>query len=209
MPLIRCPSCGYRNTPDAKVCRDCGDELRLPPHLISCPHCGSINPVKESYCIWCHRKLPGPLRRGLRGQPARVVVAAAVATIVITVGTALGYYVFSREFRADAAPAPAISTREAPPADAKRAKTDASRTDRAPADAARAKAAQAATVPSQPSSARKAGERSAAVAESCAEGQAALGLCGRTQRREPQPARCTEAVAALGLCESKTIQGRE
>src|SRR5262249_45373314 len=99
------------------------------------------------------------------------------------------------------APAPATSVPEAPPADPKRG-------DRPTAETLRTKAAPAAA-PTQTSNTRKAGGQSAAVAESCAEGQAALGLCGRTQQREPQRAQCTDAVAALGLCESKTIQGRE
>jgi len=69
----------------------------------------------------------------------------------------------------------------------------------------RAKSAPA-TVARQASNTAKVGERG----ETCAEGTAALGLCGKGAERQPlRPQECTEAVAALGLCDSRNPKGRE
>ena len=197
MSLIRCPSCGFGNAAEAKYCSDCGGQLHLPSHLASCPHCGAINPATGTVCLWCHRKLGVSLWRRLR-RPTRMVVAA-VATSVVAVA-ALGYYVFPRE---DALRAPAVI----PAAPAQEASPEPKRAERQPGEAPRAKAAPAAVAQPQASNSRKAAGRSD---ESCTEGSAALGLCGKRGTQEPpRPRGCTEAVAALGLCESRTLQGRE
>jgi hypothetical protein len=190
MPLIRCTSCGYANAADAKACKDCGTELRVPPHLMRCPFCGSLNPARGTACVWCYRKMPGPWRK-FRGWPTRVVVGS-MALAVIGV---LAYYAYPRglpqETPRPLTLTPALPEQETPPPEPKRAATEAPKAKAAP------------VARPQPSIARKAGE-------SCTEGHAALGLCGKTEAREPpRPPNCTEAAAALGLCESRITQGRE
>jgi hypothetical protein len=203
MPLIRCTSCAYANAADAKVCKRCGTALRVPPpHLMRCAHCGSLNPLDGTICVWCYRKLPAR-RRVWQGWPVRGAAAAAVALLA-----ALGYYAYPRGLPQDApgpviaAPAPAPETPAAePPRPA-----EVPRAERQPGETARAKAAPAA-VARQAGNARERGEPGAG---NCAEGVAALGLCGKKEvRQPPRPQACTEAVAALGLCESSNIQGRE
>jgi hypothetical protein len=230
MPLIRCKSCAYANAADAKLCKRCGTALSVPPpHLMRCAHCGSLNPLDGTICVWCYRKLPSgriaavqglakpkqlkennkpggaPRQRGWRRWPARGSAAAAVALLA-----ALGYYAYPRGLPQDVpvpvivAPAPAPV---APPAEPPLPATEAPRTDRQPGETPRAKAAPAAIA--RQASARKAGEPAEAAAD-CAEGVAALGLCGKTQAREPRrPQACTEAAAALGLCDARNLQGRE
>lgn len=207
MPLIRCTSCAYANAIDAKVCKKCGDELRVPPHLMRCPHCGTLNPVAGTACVWCYRKLGGSWHRRLLGRSARGAVAAT-AVVLLAV---LGYYAYPRGLPQEASPpvvAPIAPVAPAPePVAEPQAATEAPRADRQPGDSPRAKAAPAA-VPRQ-TSARKTGEPAQAAAD-CAEGVAALGLCGKMQARDPpRPQACTEAVAALGLCDARNIQGRE
>jgi hypothetical protein len=204
MPLIRCTSCAYANAADAKTCKKCGTELRVPPHLKSCPFCGSLNPAKGTACVWCYRKLPGPWRK-FRGWPTKAV-AGSMAVAVFAV---LAYYAYPRglpqETPRPLTPTPAPQARETPPPEPKGPAIDAPRAEHQPAETPRAKAA---PVPRpQASAARKAGDR---ASESCADGNAALGLCGKADAREPpRPPNCTEAVAALGLCESRITQGRE
>ena|SRR5882672_10870173 len=206
MPLIRCTSCGYANATDAKACKRCASELRVPPHLMRCPFCGSLNPTTGTACVWCYRKLPGRWRK-LRGWPTRVVVGSmAVAVIAV-----LAYYAYPRglpqETPRSLTLTPAPPEQETPPQEAKRPATEAPRAERQPTEAPKAKAAPVAAARPQASAARKAGEP---AAERCAEGHAALGLCGKTEARQaPRPQNCTEAAAALGLCESRTTQGRE
>jgi ribosomal protein L40E len=199
MPLIRCTSCAYANATDAKVCKKCGVELRVPPHLMRCPHCGALNPLASTACVWCFRTLPGSWRGKLRGGPALGVAAAAgVAMLAV-----IGYYAYPRGLPGSAArpltAAPAARGPEAPPAEPPRSAADAPRVERQAGDAPRAKSAPA-TVARQASSTAKAGE----PGERCAEGTSALGLCGKAaERQAPRPQPCTEAVAALGLCDSR------
>jgi hypothetical protein len=208
MPLIRCTSCAYANAMDAKVCKKCGEELRVPPHLMRCPHCGTLNPVKAAACVWCFRTLAGSWRHRLLGRSARVAVAAT-AVVLLAV---LGYYAYPRGLPQEAARPPvAAPIAPAAPVPEPVAKpqpaTEAPRADRQPGETPRAKAAPAAVA--RQGSARKAGESAEAAAD-CPEGVAALGLCGKTQARQPpRPQACTEAVAALGLCGANNIQGRE
>ncbi len=199
MPLIRCTSCGYANAADAKACKDCGTELRTPPHLMRCPFCGSLNPARGTACVWCYRKLPSPWRK-FRGWPTRVVVGSmAVAVIGV-----LAYYAYPRGLPQETPRAltltPSPKEQETPSPEPNRP-PEAPRAERQPAEAPKAKSA--ATARPQAGDARKADE-------SCTESLAALGLCGKAGAREPpRPPNCTEAVAALGLCESRITQGRE
>jgi hypothetical protein len=200
MPLIRCTSCAYANAMDAKVCKKCGQELSVPPHLIRCAHCGTLNPVKGTACVWCFRKLGGSWRRRLLGRPAR---GAAVVLLAV-----LGYYAYPRGLLREAprppVAAPIVPAAPAPePAAKPQAGTQAPRVDRQPGETPRAKAA-----PARQASARKAGEPT--EGSDCAEGVAALGLCGKTKAAQPPRTQaCTEAVAALGLCDARNTQGRE
>jgi len=183
MPQIQCRSCGHENAADSKYCSACGGALDLPPHLVACLRCGSVNPFTGDACLWCHARLPGPFRRKLRRWRGRVAAATALAAFA-----ALGVYAFVRDdtprAAAAVAPAPVVPV-EAPKAEAPKAKPPAPTVARTPASGAR-----------RP--------------ESCADDQAALGLCGKTEAREPpRPQGCTEGAAALGLCEYKPTQGRE
>jgi hypothetical protein len=211
MALIRCTSCAYANTMDAKVCKRCGSELGVPPHLMRCPYCGSLNRLKATLCIRCDRKLSGSWRRRLRGSHARGVVATTVA--VLAVLGYYGYYAYPRGLPQDAprppTVAPADSAPGTPVAKPPPAATDAPRADRVPGDTPRAKAAPVAAV-REAGIARKADEPRVLGSERCDEGVAALGLCGKAEAHQPpRPQVCTEAVAALGLCEAKNLQGRE
>jgi hypothetical protein len=205
MPLIRCTSCGYANATDAKACKRCAKELRVPPHLMSCPFCGSLNPITGTACVWCYRKLPSSWRK-FRGWPTRVVVGSMAAAMIAV----LAYYAYPRGLPQETpraltlTPAPPAQGRPMP--EAKLPTTDAPRAERQPAETPKAKASPVAVARPQASAARKPGERAA----DCAENLAALGLCGKTETQEPpRPQNCTEAVAALGLCEFRTTQGRE
>ncbi|HKW39554.1 MAG TPA: zinc ribbon domain-containing protein [Burkholderiales bacterium] len=204
MPLIRCTSCAYANAMDAKVCKKCGRELSVPPHLTRCAHCGTLNPVKGTACVWCYRKLGGSWQRRLLGRPARGAAAAAAVALLAV----LGYYAYPRGLPREA-PRPPVAPPIVPAAPAPepvakaQAGTQAPRVERQPGETSRAKAA-----PVRQASARKAGEPS--ERSDCAEGVAALGLCGKTQAAQPpRPQACTEAVAALGLCDARNIKGRE
>lgn len=205
MPLIRCTSCAYANSVDAKVCKKCGSELRVPPNSMRCPYCGSLNPLKAAACVWCYRKLEAPWRSRLRGRAAQGV-AAATGVVLLAV---LGYYAYPRGLPQDVPlPPPAAAMPEAPLAKPPRPAAETPRADRQPEDTLRPKAAPAA-VARQASNARKADERGEPAAEICAEGIAALGLCDKEVRQLPRPQACTEATEALGLCQAKNIQGRE
>jgi hypothetical protein len=130
----------------------------------------------------------------------------AVAVIAV-----LAYYVYPRGLPAETPRpltlAPAPQAQEAPPPEPKRPGAEAPRAERQPEEAPKTKAAPVLVARPQTSAARKAGEP---AAERCAEGNAALGLCGKTEAREPPRSQnCTEAAAALGLCESRITQGRE
>jgi len=198
MSQIKCRSCGHENAADSKFCGACGGALDLPPHLVACLRCGAVNPFTGSVCLWCHAKLPGPLRRRLRRWRTRVAIAATALAALV----ALGSYALLR----DDAPRAAAAVGPAPTA----AVTDAPVAGGPPAETPKAKAAVPTVARPQGSSARKAGERTASGSEACAEAAAALGLCGRTDRQEPaRPQGCSEAVAALGLCSPGAKQGRE
>ncbi len=51
---MKCPKCGYENSGRAKVCNECGAELR--PKL-ACPQCGQKNPQRGKFCSECGHSL--------------------------------------------------------------------------------------------------------------------------------------------------------
>lgn len=207
MPLIRCGSCAYANAISAKVCKKCGSALRVPSHLQRCTHCGALNPLEATACVHCYRRLAGSRWRRLRGRPARG--AAAAAAVLLAALGYYGYYAYPRGLPPDAPSARAVAPPDAPLAKPPPAAAETPRANRPPGDAPRVKPAPVA-VAREPDAARKAGDPKAPVVQSCDEGVAALGLCRRTEARQPTPPQaCTEAVAALGLCESRNTQGRE
>lgn len=58
--MVKCPSCGVENIPNAERCRLCGKEMaRKAPQTdtTKCPHCGTINPGDEMTCSVCRRLL--------------------------------------------------------------------------------------------------------------------------------------------------------
>src|SRR5262245_11290462 len=189
MPQIQCRSCGHENAADSKYCGACGGALDLPPHLVACLRCGSVNPFTGSTCLWCHAGLPGPFRRKLRRWRGRVAIAASAVAVL----AAFGAYAFLR----DDTPRAAAAVVPAAPVPAEAPKADAP-----PVEAPKARAPAPAVARTPASSARR--------TESCADNLAALGLCGKTEPREPpRPEGCSEGAAALGLCEYKPTQGRE
>src|SRR5262245_14873507 len=180
MPLLRCTSCAYANAMDAKVCKKCGEELRVPPHLQRCMHCGTLNPAKRTACVWCYRKLgDSSWRRRLPGRAAQGAIAATAVVLL----AALGYYAYPRSLPQVAPAAVPSAAAAQEPAAQPQAPAEPPRADR-PAETPRPKAAPAA-VARQAGETRKGSEREERSSGSCAEGTTALGLCGKTEARQP------------------------
>ena len=102
---MRCPTCGYENLDDSRLCRDCGTSL-----YINCPSCGHENPADRSLCTNCWTQLresePVGFGQGRvfpafeMGRPAGFWIrflASLIDSIPLTLVTALLVFVIFRE----------------------------------------------------------------------------------------------------------------
>jgi uncharacterized RDD family membrane protein YckC len=102
---MRCPSCGYENPEEARLCRDCGLSL-----YIDCPSCGQENFADRSLCTNCWAQLreeePVGFGEGRvfpafeMGRPAGFWIrflAALIDGIPLTLVTALLVWLIFRE----------------------------------------------------------------------------------------------------------------
>lgn len=64
--MIKCPTCGFENRPDARFCKQCGQPVQVqpapaPPSMPSatiCPACGATARPEARFCQRCGKPLP-------------------------------------------------------------------------------------------------------------------------------------------------------
>ena len=80
-----CPHCGAGNHPDASVCEECGEPLRVRARNVRCRHCGKDAPSSLVICPNCGRELKAaPSRWFVWGLPVLLIVLFAVVLAMRT-----------------------------------------------------------------------------------------------------------------------------
>lgn len=87
-----CKKCGYQNQSNAVFCSGCGTKLVYPERNI-CPKCGAENEQNAVFCNHCGTKLDGNQNK----IPIKVIVSAAIITLIVILGAITGINKFGGE----------------------------------------------------------------------------------------------------------------